>query len=45
MNNFFVFGRIKEDDPRRKELEAITESIFFEIEKEIDEITNAFNGE
>lgn len=45
MKNLFVFGQMKEDDPRREELEAVTESIFCEIEQEINEITNAFNRE
>ncbi|WP_179288272.1 hypothetical protein [Shouchella clausii] len=45
MKNVFVFGRMKEDDPRREEVEAMTESIFCAIEQEIDQITHAFNGE
>ncbi|WP_156321170.1 hypothetical protein [Bacillus sp. JCM 19041] len=41
-NPFVFFGRLKEDDPRREELEAEIETVFGEVEKVIADVNDTF---
>lgn len=43
MKNPFVFGRLKEDDPGREELEAAIESILVDAEIVLTNVKETFN--